>query len=204
MIIIVQKYDIERGTIMYCPKCGTEVTEGLKYCSGCGHGMKKATSKLLIFMVGLMTVIVATIGIFIVILLTQPQPPKGEVASKKNRLNKQKIKFPSDSVAKEQLTKPPKNVSEIINTSQPKVFTVFTDLGQGSGFLINEHGDVLTNAHVVEGSLTPILKTIEGNEFQGTLIGYSNTTDIALIRVPTLANREPLPLEKTPEKLGMR
>ena len=85
--------------------------------------------------------------------------------------------------SKEQLTKPPKDVSEIINMSQPKVFTVFTDLGQGSGFLINEHGDVLTNAHVVEGSLIPILKTIEGNEFQGTLIGYSNTTDIALIRV---------------------
>ena len=48
---------------------------------------------------------------------------------------------------------------------------------------------------MVEGSLNPIIKNIDGNEFQGTLIGYSNTTDIALIRVPELGNREPLPLE---------
>ena len=76
---------------MYCPKCGTEVTEGSKYCSGCGHHMKKSTSKLLIFMFGLMTLIVATIGIFIVILLTQSQSPKEEIASKEKPVEQTKV-----------------------------------------------------------------------------------------------------------------
>ena len=191
---------------MYCPKCGTEVTERSRYCSGCGHHMKKSTSKLLMFMVGLMTVLVAAIGIFIVILLMQPQAPKEEVASKEKTVEQAKVvtesKRTPEPVVKEKLVEPPKDVSEIINLSQPKVFTIFTESGQGSGFLINQNGDVLTNAHVVEGSLNPIIKTIEGNELQGTLIGYSNTTDMALIRVPDLANREPLSLETTPAEIG--
>ena len=206
MIVIVRKYHIERGTIMFCPKCGTEVTERSKYCSGCGHHMQKSTSKLLIFMFSLMALIVATIGIFLVILLTESQSTKEKLASKEKPVEQTKVVTKSEitpePVVKEKLTEPPKDVSEIINISQPKVFTVFTELGQGSGFLINQHGDVLTNAHVVEGSLNPIITTIDGNEFQGTLIGYSNTTDIALIRVPDLGNREPMPLETTPAEIG--
>ena len=191
---------------MYCPKCGTETTERSRYCSGCGHHMKKSTSKLVMFMVGLMTLLVAAIGIFIVILLMQPEAPKEEVASKEKTVEQAKVvtesKRTPEPVVKEKLVEPPKDVSEVINLSQPKVFTIFTESGQGSGFLINQNGDVLTNAHVVEGSLNPIIKTIEGNELQGTLIGYSNTTDIALIRVPDLANQEPLSLETTPAEIG--
>jgi len=157
-------------------------------------------------MFSLMALIIATIGIFLVILLTESQSTKEKLASKEKPVEQTKVVTESEitpePVVREKLTEPPKDVSEIINTSQPKVFTVFTELGQGSGFLINQHGDVLTNAHVVEGSLNPIIKTIDGNEFQGTLIGYSNTTDIALIRVPELGNREPLPLETTPAEIG--
>ena len=82
MMVIVQKYGIEGGTMMFCPKCGTEMTERSRYCSGCGHQLKKSTSKLLIFMLGLMTFIIATIGI-VLILLTETQPPKEELATKK-------------------------------------------------------------------------------------------------------------------------
>ncbi|WP_051348755.1 trypsin-like peptidase domain-containing protein [Peribacillus kribbensis] len=99
--------------------------------------------------------------------------------------------------------KPPKDVSKIIEDSLPKVFTIFSDLGQGSGFLINDKGDVLTNAHVVEGNVTVTLENNEGEEFQGTVIGYSNDVDIALIRVNSLAGKAPFTLETSKEsKLG--
>src|SRR6476619_3142795 len=119
MIVIVQKYGIEGGTIIFCPKCGTEMTERSRYCSGCGHHMKKSTSKLLIFMLGLMSLIVATIGIVIFILLTQTQPPKEEIASKEKPVEQAKVvsknEMTPEPVVKEKLTEPPKDVSEIIN-----------------------------------------------------------------------------------------
>lgn len=107
------------------------------------------------------------------------------------------------SLKKVEQVEAPKDVSQIINASQEKVFTIFTDMGQGSGFLINKKGDILTNAHVVEGDINPVVRAKDGTEYEGRLIGYSNTTDIALIRVPALANHEPLPLETAnPAKIG--
>ena len=44
-------------------------------------------------------------------------------------------KMTPNPVVKEKLTETPKDVSEIIHIFQPKVFTVFTEVGQGSGFL---------------------------------------------------------------------
>ncbi|WP_338470815.1 trypsin-like peptidase domain-containing protein [Niallia sp. XMNu-256] len=174
--------------------------------------MKKSTSKLVVFMLSFIIIIVGAIGIFIASPIMQPKSAKEvEVAAKTEPVEQAKVETevvpenkskPQPPVVKEKLIQPPKDVSEIINMSQPKVFTIFTEFGQGSGFLINKHGDVLTNAHVVEGSLNPVIKTIDGNELQGSLIGYSNTTDIALIRVPDLANREPLPLETEPAEIG--
>jgi S1-C subfamily serine protease len=43
---------------------------------------------------------------------------------------------------------------------------------------------------------------MEGKEFTGQLIGYSNTTDVAVIRVPDLAKMDSLSLELTPSKIG--
>ncbi|WP_409303111.1 S1C family serine protease [Peribacillus sp. SCS-155] len=90
---------------------------------------------------------------------------------------------------------PSKTVAQIIKAAQPKVFTIFAGQAQGSGFLINKHGDVLTNAHVVEGSLDVMLHNNKGEELQGTVIGYSNNIDIAVIRVDALAGKEPTALE---------
>ena len=186
---------------MFCPKCGTEVEQEARYCSGCGHRVKKLKNKLLIFLTGLMFLVVITIGIFIMNLLTPSQALKEEIATKKESAQQMKVVTESEVTpqlqpAKEKLAKPPKGVSEIINMSQPKVFTIFTEFGQGSGFLINRHGDVLTNAHVVEGSLFPIIKSIDGKEHQGTLIGYSNTTDVALIRVPDISRSRTITIRR--------
>jgi S1-C subfamily serine protease len=174
-----------------------------RYCSSCGQSTKRAASKLLII-TSLIALLCISVFLFLGANLKQLLP-KQEVATevvkeepKKEKVEQTKVEPKKEAAQiKQPLVETPKDVSDIINTSQPKVFTIFTELGQGSGFLINKNGDVLTNAHVVEGSLNPVVKTIDGKELQSTLIGYSNTTDIAVIRVQALANKEPFQLDET-------
>jgi serine protease Do len=129
-----------------------------------------------------------------------------EVASKPVEQVKQeektalkKVENQTAPAAKVEVTSTNKNkeVTEIIAEAQEKVFTIYTDYSQGSGFLINKQGDVLTNAHVVEGSVDVIVRDKNGQEFQGKVIGYSNNVDVAVVRVPALKNKSPLLLETT-------
>src|SRR5699024_924702 len=85
---------------------------------------------------------------------------------------------------------------EIVDVAQQTVFTVYTQDSQGSAFLYDEAGSIITNAHVVEGSLTALIKAGDGKEYMGNVIGYSNEIDIALISVPELSGLTPFPLEK--------
>jgi serine protease Do len=125
-----------------------------------------------------------------------------EVASKPIEQVKQEGKTSLEKVKSQtapasKATNTNKDVTEIIAEAQEKVFTIYTDYSQGSGFLINKHGDVLTNAHVVEGSIDVIVRNKNGDEFQGKVIGYSNDIDVAVVRVPALKNKSPLLLETT-------
>lgn len=55
--------------------------------------------------------------------------------------------------------------------------------GQGSGFIVNADGTILTNAHVVEGAdrVTVILK--DGRRLEGTVLGVDEVTDLAVVKV---------------------
>lgn len=64
----------------------------------------------------------------------------------------------------------------------------------GSGFIYNDKGDVITNAHVVEGADSIYIKTSDARTYPGALIGIGTEQDIAVIRVPQLVNRNPLPI----------
>jgi serine protease Do len=59
----------------------------------------------------------------------------------------------------------------------------FKQQGQGSGFIINKDGHILTNNHVVDGadSITVILA--DKQEVKAKLIGADPQTDIALIKI---------------------
>ncbi|MFP3490822.1 trypsin-like peptidase domain-containing protein, partial [Staphylococcus sp. SIMBA_130] len=62
----------------------------------------------------------------------------------------------------------------------------------GSGFLYNSEGDVITNAHVVEGAQKITVKTSDAKQFEAQIIGMGDTTDVAVIRVPGLKKNPPL------------
>jgi len=90
----------------------------------------------------------------------------------------------------------PKNdTSAIIANAKTQVYTVYTDLQQGSGFLFNKKGDIITNAHVAKDASYVFVTNEHGQEFQGQVIGISKKTDVALIRVPELAGKDPLVLD---------
>lgn len=55
--------------------------------------------------------------------------------------------------------------------------------GQGSGFVIRNDGLILTNAHVVSGADTVMVKMKDGRELQGKVLGADTLTDVAVVKV---------------------
>lgn len=99
---------------------------------------------------------------------------------------------------------PEKDLDQMIANAQAHVYTLYTDLEQGSGFLYNEQGDILTNAHVVKDASYVTLKNSNGQEFNGQVIGISETTDIALVRVKELAGKQPMPMAAEETAVGTK
>jgi putative serine protease PepD len=64
---------------------------------------------------------------------------------------------------------------------------------QGTGFEIDSKGDIVTNAHVVDGASSITVKTQDGSSYKATLVGKDNTTDVAVIHIDAPAgNLHPL------------
>jgi len=55
--------------------------------------------------------------------------------------------------------------------------------GTGSGFIIDEDGLILTNAHVIEGADQVLVTLKDGREFAGAVLGTDPLTDLAVIQV---------------------
>lgn len=86
-------------------------------------------------------------------------------------------------------------LKDVIFNTQKKVVMIELDDGSlGSGFLYNKQGDIITNAHVVAGALNVKVKTADARTLDGKVIGIGTDMDIAVVRVPELADTEPLAL----------
>lgn len=53
----------------------------------------------------------------------------------------------------------------------------------GSGFIISADGDILTNAHVVDGADSIIVKLSDNSEKSAKLIGLDKASDVALLKI---------------------
>ncbi|MGD1858104.1 MAG: HhoA/HhoB/HtrA family serine endopeptidase [Leptolyngbyaceae cyanobacterium] len=55
--------------------------------------------------------------------------------------------------------------------------------GTGSGFILSKDGQVMTNAHVVEGAKTVTVTLNDGRTFEGDVIGTDPVTDVAVVKI---------------------
>ncbi|WP_218080189.1 trypsin-like peptidase domain-containing protein [Anthocerotibacter panamensis] len=62
--------------------------------------------------------------------------------------------------------------------------------GEGSGFVIDANGTILTNAHVVANAQQVVVKLADGREFPGRVLGADTVTDVAAVKIDV---PQPLP-----------
>ncbi|WP_458413463.1 S1C family serine protease [Schinkia sp. CFF1] len=100
--------------------------------------------------------------------------------------------------------KEPKELKEIIREAQKSVVMIVVEQAGaiGSGFLYNEKGDIITNAHVVAGAKNVKVRMADTREYDGKVIGISSDTDVALVRVSALAGEKPLSITKENGEIG--
>ncbi len=93
------------------------------------------------------------------------------------------------------------NAARTVTQRQPSIFNdpvfreFFGDLGgsvppssrvqegTGSGFIIDNNGTILTNAHVIEGANRVTVTLRDGRELPGRVVGQDALTDVAVIQV---------------------
>lgn len=92
------------------------------------------------------------------------------------------------------------DLKSIIHTAEKNVMQIEGQNGDttitGSGFLYNDKGDIITNAHVVKDADTINVRTSNARVYPAAIVGMSEKTDIAVIRVPQLANQSAILVDK--------
>ena len=64
--------------------------------------------------------------------------------------------------------------------------------GQGSGFITDKQGIILTNAHVVSGADKVTITLKDGREFEGKVTGTDKVTDLAVIKIDPKGDNIPI------------
>ena len=91
-----------------------------------------------------------------------------------------------------------KNIGAVVNiTSRVMTFDFFYGLvpqeGQGSGFVIDKDGHILTNYHVIEEAREVWVTPHKGKKYRATIVGTDKAHDLAIIQIKG-ANLQPVTL----------
>ena len=70
----------------------------------------------------------------------------------------------------------------VVSEVSPSVVLIETDQGLGSGIVLDDKGDVVTNAHVVADASQFQVVTATGERLKGTLVGSFPGNDIAVVK----------------------
>lgn len=73
--------------------------------------------------------------------------------------------------------------------------------GEGSGFIIDAEGHIVTNNHVVDGATRIEVTLNDGQQYEATVVGRDPKTDLALIKIDT---DDSLPYVKLGDSTGAR
>jgi S1-C subfamily serine protease len=62
-------------------------------------------------------------------------------------------------------------------------FQVFPQKGIGSGFIINEDGEIVTNNHVISGSRSVTVTLSDKKQYPATVVGIDRRSDLAILKI---------------------
>jgi len=151
------------------------------------------------FWVAILTSLISVGGIGFGIFMVFNQPEKVVKVERITPKEQVPIVLKQDSEEQQQNHK---EKTQIIKESQNRVYTIITDTSFGSGFLFEQKGTVVTNAHVVAGYTEVIMRNKNGQETTGQVIGISDIYDVALIQVDAYAGTKPLETEPNETVIG--
>ena len=72
---------------------------------------------------------------------------------------------------------------KVIRTVSPQVVQIQSRLGLGSGVVFDNHGNIVTNAHVVEGAKRFAVSLPKGDPQTATLVGADKSHDLAVVHL---------------------
>jgi putative serine protease PepD len=72
---------------------------------------------------------------------------------------------------------------EVVKAVSPVVVQIQTDRGLGSGVVLDDRGDVVTNAHVVDGATRFVVTLSSGGRHPATLAGTDRKHDLSVVRI---------------------
>jgi putative serine protease PepD len=93
------------------------------------------------------------------------------------------------------------SVADIYERSNESVVEISAGPAQGSGFVYDADGHVITNQHVVAGAADARVRFSNGSSYPATIVGTDGSTDLAVLRVEgaPAALLQPLPLGDSSE-----
>ena len=185
---------------MFCPNCGAEHSETDHFCGGCGSTIRKEhpnpNKKTKWLYAGILTaVLILGVSLYSLFIGFNSNAVVKETPAVENLPNKLVEKVPEPVIKMERVSSNDKDKTIVIKEALPKVFTIFTAEGLGSGFLYKEGGLIVTNAHVVAGYTDVIVRNSNGQDSPGKVIGISDRSDVALIQATEYKKAKPLQTE---------
>jgi putative serine protease PepD len=72
---------------------------------------------------------------------------------------------------------------DVLHRVRPSVVEISTESGLGSGVIYNGDGDIVTNAHVVQGAMMIRVRLPDGRTLRGTVVGSYEPDDLAVVHV---------------------
>jgi S1-C subfamily serine protease len=92
-----------------------------------------------------------------------------------------------------------KALPSVVNITSTQVaydffYRAYPQQGQGSGFILDKDGHILTNNHVVEGAQQVEVTLSNQKKYKATVVAVDRTHDIALLQIHNVTNLEPATL----------
>src|SRR3989344_6143737 len=73
--------------------------------------------------------------------------------------------------------------TSVIKDSIDSVVSIQTDVGGGSGVIVDSRGYIVTNLHVVNGATVVQVKTFKQKVFPAALVGHNSRLDLAVLKI---------------------